>query len=46
MLDSEDLYTDVSNDVSLYTYLIERIRKSCDKYNVKLLELYGVVFNG
>jgi len=46
MLDSEDLYTDVSNDVSLYTYLIERIRKSCDKYNVKLLELYGVIFNG
>ena len=46
MLDSEDLFTDIKNDVQLYTYLIERVRNSCDKYNIKLLELYGVVFNG
>ena len=46
MLDSEDLFTDIKNDVSLYTYLIERVRKVCDEHNVKLLELYGVVFNG
>ena len=46
MLDSEDLYTDVSNDVSLYTYLIDRVKKVCDKYDIKLLELYGVIFNG
>jgi hypothetical protein len=46
MLDSEDLYTDIRNDVSLYTYLIDRVRNSCDKYDIKLLELYGVVFNG
>ena len=46
MLDSEDLFTDIKNDVSLYTYLIERVRKVCDEYNVKLLELYGVIFNG
>tara|TARA_Y100000310_G_scaffold328233_1_gene396045 strand:- start:504 stop:953 length:450 start_codon:yes stop_codon:yes gene_type:complete len=46
MLDSEDLYTDINNDVSLYTYLIERVRKSCNKYDVKLLELHGVIFNG
>ena len=46
MLDSEDLFTDIKNDVSLYTYLIERVRKVCDEHNVKLLELYGVIFNG
>jgi len=46
MLDSEDLYTNINNDVSLYTYLIDRVRNSCDKYGIKLLELYGVVFNG
>ena len=46
MLDSEDLYTDINNDVSFYIYLIKRVRESCDKYDIKLLELYGVVFNG
>ena len=46
MLDTEDLYTNIKNDVPLYTYLIDRVKNSCDKYNIKLLELYGVVFNG
>jgi hypothetical protein len=46
MLDTEDLYTDIVNDVSLYTYLIDRVKKVCDKYDIKLLELYGVIFNG
>ena len=44
MLDTEDLYTDVENDVQLYTYLIDRVKNSCYKYNIQLLELYGVVF--
>ena len=46
MLDSEDLYTNIKNDVPLYTNLIDRVKNSCDKYDIKLLELYGVVFNG
>ena len=46
MLDTEDLYTNIKNDVRLYTYLIDRVKNSCDKYDIKLLELYGVVFNG
>ncbi len=46
MLDTEDLYTDVENDISLYTYLINSVKKTCDNYNIKLFELYGVVFKG
>ena len=46
MLDTEDLYTNIKNDVPLYTYLIDRVKKVCDKYDIKLLELYGVVFSG
>tara|TARA_Y100000034_G_scaffold69743_1_gene84177 strand:+ start:1007 stop:1531 length:525 start_codon:yes stop_codon:yes gene_type:complete len=46
MFDSEDLYTDVNNDVDLYQYLGDRVKKVCIDYNVDLLELYGVVFNG
>ena len=46
MLDTEDLYIDIVNDISLYTYLIDRVKKVCDKYDIKLLELYGVIFNG
>ena len=44
MLDSEDLYTDVKNDVQLFTNLKERVNRICNDYNVKLLQLYGVVF--
>ena len=44
MLDSEDLYTDVKNDVELFTNLKERVSRICNDYNVKLLQLYGVVF--
>jgi hypothetical protein len=46
MLDSEDLYTDIKNDVSLYTYLIDRVKKTCKKHKIELLQLYGVIFNG
>ena len=46
MLDTEDLYTNIKNDVPFYTYLIDRVKNSCDKYDIKLLELYGVVFSG
>ena len=46
MLDTEDLYTNIKNDVPLYTNLVDRVKISCDKYDIKLLELYGVVFNG
>ena len=46
MLDSEDLYTDIGNDVELFLNLKDRVRKSCEKYNVELLELYGVIFKG
>jgi hypothetical protein len=45
MLDSEDLYTDVRNDVELFINLKERVKITCKKYNVKLLELYGVIFS-
>mgnify|MGYP003125214910 CR=1 FL=1 len=45
MLDSEDLYTDVKNDVELFVNLKNRVKRICEKYNVELLELYGVVFN-
>ena len=45
MLDTEDLYTNIKNDVPLYTNLVDRVKNSCDKYDIKLLELYGVVFN-
>jgi len=46
MLDSEDLYTDIRNDVELFVNLKDRVRRVCKEYNVELLELYGVVFNG
>ena len=46
MLDSEDLYTDIKNDVELFVNLKDRVRRICNKYSVELLELYGVVFNG
>ena len=44
MLDTEDLYTNIKNDVPLYTYLIDRVKKMCGEHNIKLLELYGVIF--
>ncbi len=44
MLDSEDLYTDIKNDVELFLNMKERVSKSCEKYDVELLQLYGVVF--
>jgi len=44
MLDSEDLYTDVMNDVELFVDLQRRVKRTCDEYNVQLLQLYGVVF--
>ena len=44
MLDTEDLYTNIENDVPLYTYLIDRVKKMCGEHNIKLLELYGVIF--
>ena len=46
MLDAEDLYTDVQNDVDLFLQLKERVRKTCADFNVKCLELNGVVFKG
>jgi hypothetical protein len=46
MLDSEDLYTDIRNDVELFLNLKDRVKKTCKDYDVELLELYGVVFNG
>ena len=46
MLDSEDLYTDVGNDVELFVSLKDRVARTCSDYGVELLELYGVVFNG
>ncbi len=46
MLDAEDLYTNIQNDVELFISLKERVRKVCKKYRVELLELYGVVFKG
>jgi hypothetical protein len=46
MLDSEDLYTDIRNDVELFLNLKNRVNNTCDEYDVELLELYGVVFNG
>ena len=46
MLDTEDLYTDVKNDVPLYSYLIDRVKTICKKHNIELLQLHGVVFNG
>ena len=45
MLDSEDLYTDIGNDVELFLTLKNRVGISCDKYGVELLQLYGVVFS-
>ena len=45
MLDSEDLYTNIQNDVELFINLKERVRKVCKDYKVKCLEVYGVVFN-
>ena len=45
MLDSEDLFTDIKNDVQLYTYLIERVKKTCKDSGVELLKLSGVVFS-
>ncbi len=46
MLDSEDLYTDIRNDVELFLNLKERVKNTCTDYGVELLQLYGVVFNG
>ena len=46
MLDSEDLYTNIQNDVELFINLKERVRRVCNDYKVECLELYGVVFNG
>jgi hypothetical protein len=46
MFDSEDLYTDVNNDVDLYKYLRDRVKRVCIDFDVDLLELYGVIFNG
>jgi|6_EtaG_2_1085325.scaffolds.fasta_scaffold05669_3 citrate lyase beta subunit len=46
MLDTEDLYTDIRNDVELFLNLKNRVKNTCDEYDVELLELYGVVFNG
>ena len=46
MLDSEDLYTDIRNDVELFLNFKDRVKKSCEDYDVELLELYGVIFNG
>ena len=34
----------VGNDVELFLNLKNRVKKTCDKYDVELLELYGVVF--
>ena len=45
MLDAEDLYTNIQNDVELFINLKKRVRKVCKDYKVKCLELYGVVFN-
>ena len=44
MLDSEDLYTNVRNDQELYIQLKRRAKTTCNKFNVELLELYGVIF--
>ena len=44
MLDSEDLYTNVRNDQELYIQLKRRAKTICNKFNVELLELYGVIF--
>ena len=46
MLDSEDLYTDIGNDVELFLNLKDRVKKTCEEYDVELLQLYGVVFSG
>jgi|TARA_R110000787_G_scaffold51004_4_gene121106 hypothetical protein len=46
MLDSEDLYTNIQNDVELFINLKERVRRVCKNYKVECLELYGVIFNG
>ena len=45
MLDSEDLYTDIKNDVELFTNLKVRVGRVCEDYGVELLQLYGVVFS-
>jgi len=46
MLDAEDLYTNIQNDVELFIDLKERVRRVCEEYNVTCLELHGVIFNG
>ena len=46
MLDAEDLYTNIQNDVELFINLKKRVRRVCSDYKVECLELYGVVFNG
>ena len=45
MLDAEDLYTNIQNDVELFINLKDRVRRICKEYNVELLELYAVVFS-
>ena len=45
MLDAEDLYTNIQNDVELFISLKERVRRVCNDYKVECLELYGVVFS-
>ena len=44
MLDTEDLYTDVKNDIELYLQLKDRSIKVCREFGVGVLELHGVVF--
>ena len=45
MLDSEDLYTDVTNNVELFLILKNKVNNICDEYGIELLELCGVVFS-
>ena len=46
MLDAEDLYTNIQNDVELFIDLKDRVRRVCGDYDVTCLELHGVIFNG
>lgn len=45
MLDSEDLYTDTKNNNKVYLDLISEVKRICKEEDIKLLELYGVVFS-
>lgn len=44
MLDKEDLYVDVDNDIEQFEKLVDLAREKCKKCGVKPLELRGVVF--